>query len=147
MILVKVSNLYHGPLLHYIETVLKWSRLYISEVNINFHLQKCIQPVEARSLMNRLIFGQVVDILRLVKTTCQCFSLCQDLHEGAAILEWVGGMYGMNNKYSIEHPLTWKAIQRRQGKIVNTTSFFLIFLTTKLLSKIFFLTPKIWRKS
>ena len=52
------------------------------------------------------------------------FSLCQDLHDGNAILEWVGGMYGMNNKYSIEHPLTWKAIQWRQGKIVNTPTSF-----------------------
>ena len=40
----------------------------------------------------------------------------------------VGGMYGMNNKYSIEHPVTWKAIQGRQGKIVIPPRYFLLFL-------------------
>ena len=50
----------------------------------------------------------------------------------------VGGMYGMNNKYSIEHPVTWKAIQGRQGKIVIPPRYFLLFLFPTSTSETFF---------
>ena len=50
----------------------------------------------------------------------------------------VGGMYGMNNKYSIEHPVTWKAIQGRQGKIVILPRYFLLFLFPTSTSETFF---------
>ena len=53
-------------------------------------------------------------------------------------------MYGMNNKYSIEHPVTWKAIQGRQGKIVIPPRYFLLFLFPSSTSKVFFKDMPVW---